>query len=179
MGLISLLNRPTVNQQAGAIEFRGSTFDGEAKVNHLGIHNHGNGFKENALETAADAVGTFGGPLGTVAHGANAIRKAFKGEWGGALKSVGKGLVSLIPGVGTLVNGASMVKNAGDTMMHGAGWAEQKMKGGYENQTRMATQLMGGNMMFGMGGAYGGNYMPYSMAGAYPGVGGYGGPGYW
>ena len=165
MGITSLLNRPNFNRQTGVVEFKGSTRDGEAVVNQFGIHNHGAGAKNNAIELAADVATMVGGPVGLVANGANAVRKAFKGEWGGALKSVGKGIASMIPGLNLVVGGVSALKNGADLATHGMGAMEQKMKGGYQNQTRMASMMFGGNFGASSAMAYGGNHQ--MMGGAY------------
>lgn len=158
MGISSLLNRPSFNQRLGVTEFQGSTGDGDAVVNQFGIHNHGAGLKNNAIELGADVATMIGGPVGVVANGANAIRHAFKGNWGKALGSVGKGVASMIPGLNLIVGGASALKNGSDVAMHAGGAIEQKMKGGYERQTRLAGMMFGGNMNAGLGQFYGGNY---------------------
>ena len=76
-----------------------STGDMDAKVNQFGIHNHGAGMRRNAVEAAVDAVGMIPG-IGTIAHGGNAIRHLFSGDFSSALASAGKGLASLVPGLG-------------------------------------------------------------------------------
>ena len=168
MGLLSALNRPQMHNRTGAIEFKGSRGDAEATVNQFGIHNHAAGFGNNALEAGTDVATMIGGPVGVVANGANAVRHAFKGNWGSAIKSVGKGIASCIPGLNLLVGGVGLLKNGTDMVRHGGGMIEQGMKGGYTRQTRMAQMMMGGGGAAGLGMAYGGNYGGY---------GGYGGGG--
>ena len=170
MAILSLLNRPNINTRTGTVEHKGSVGDGEAVVNQFGIHNHGAGFRNNAIEAGMDVATMIGGPVGLVANGGNAIRHAFNGNWGSALKSVGKGVASMIPGLNLVVGGVGLLKNGSDMALHGAGMIEQKLKGGYENQTRMAQMMMGGNTAWGMGMAYGGQHSMYG--------GGYGMPGY-
>lgn len=156
-----LLNRTDYNTRLGTLE-QASTNDMQAKVNQFGIHDHGAGFRNNLLETAVDAT-TFLGPIGTVAHGANALRHVFNGDFGSALGSVGKGVASLIPGVNLLVGGASMAKNASDTALHAGGWMEQQVRfGGYENATRVAQSMVYGNGFGGAAMGYG-NVNPYGM----------------
>jgi len=165
------MNRPNFNQNLRVTEFQGSARDGDAVVNQYGIHNHGAGVKNNAIELGADVATMIGGPVGVVANGANAIRHAFKGNWGNALKSVGKGVASMIPGLNLLVGGASALKNGSDIMTHGGGMIEQGMKGGYSRQTQLAQQMMGGNMAGGLGQFYGGNYANYQMYSGGSGIG--------
>jgi len=154
------LNGLHYNQKLRVFE-QSSTGDGDARVNQFGIHNHGAGMRRNAVEAAVDAVGMIPG-LGTIAHGGNAVRHLFSGDFGSALTSGLKGLASLVPGLGTIVSGASLMKNTGDTMMHAGGWMEQQTRfGGYENQTRMAQQMFGGNAMGSASLFYGAN--PYAM----------------
>jgi len=138
-----------------------SVRDGQARVNQFGIHNHAAGVKNNLIETAIDAT-TFMGPIGTIAHGANAIRHLASGNLGTALASAGKGLASLVPGLNLVVGGASMLKNSSDAAMHMGGWVEQQARfGGYENQTRLAQAMTYGNTMGGASLAFGAN--PYAM----------------
>lgn len=157
---IGIFNRPDFNPKLGTFE-QASTNDADAKVNQFGVHDHGAGFRRNLLETAVDAT-TFLGPIGTVAHGANALRHVFNGDFGSALSSAGKGIASLIPGVNLLVGGASMAKNASDTALHAGGWMEQQVRfGGYENATRVAQSMVYGNQFGSAAMAYGQN--PYGM----------------
>jgi len=149
-----------VNRRLGVIE-TASTGDGQAAVNNYGVHNHGKGVVNNLVQTAVDAT-TFMGPIGTAVHGVNGIRQLFKGDFGNALGSFGKSVASLIPGVNLIVGGASMAKNAGDTLMHAGGWMEQQVRfGGYENQTRMVQSQFYGNAFGGAALAYGAN--PHAM----------------
>lgn len=157
---IGIFNRPDFNPRLGVTEHAASG-DADAKVNQFGVHNHGAGFRRNLLETAIDAT-TFLGPIGTVAHGANALRHVFSGDFGSALASAGKGIASLIPGVNLLVGGASMAKNATDTAIHAGGWMEQQARfGGYENATRVAQSMVYGNAFGGAALGYG--MPPYGM----------------
>jgi hypothetical protein len=172
MGMLSLLNRRNFNPQTGVVEFKGSTGDSEAVVNQFGIHNHKAGLGNNLVESGADIATMIGGPVGVVANGANAVRHAFKGNWGSALKSVGKGVASMIPGLNLIVGGASLVKDGTDVLRHGAGAMQQGMQGGYQRQSAMASRMFGGNMSYGMGMSYGGNS---AMYGGQYGQYGYGG----
>jgi hypothetical protein len=157
---IGLFNSYTFNPRLGVVE-QASTNDADARVNNFGVHDHGAGFRENLVETAMDFT-TFLGPVGTVAHGANAIRHLVGGDFGSALTSVGKSVASLIPGVNFLVGGASMLKNGADTAMHAAGYVEQQVRfGGYENATRVAQSMVYGNAMGGAAMGYG--MSPYGM----------------
>lgn len=153
-------NSFSVNRRLGVIE-TGAQRDAQAVVNNYGVHNHGKGFINNLAATAVDAT-TFMGPIGTAVHGVNGVRQLLKGDFGSALGSFGKGIASLIPGVNLIVGGASMAKNASDTMMHAGGFIEQQVRfGGYENQTRIAQQMFYGNSFGGAALAYGAN--PYSL----------------
>jgi hypothetical protein len=155
MTFIGHLNSHTFNHRLGTLE-QASTNDADARVNQFGVHDHGAGFRRNLVETAIDAT-TFLGPIGTIAHGGNAIRHLFNGDFGSALTSAGKGVASLIPGVNLLVGGASMLKNASDTAVHAGGWMEQQARfGGYENATRVAQSMVYGN-------AFGGAALGYGM----------------
>jgi len=190
MGMLSLLNRRNINPQSGVIEFKGSTGDAESTVNQFGIHNHKAGLGNNLVESGADIATMIGGPVGVVANGANAVRHAFKGNWGSALKSVGKGVASMIPGLNLIVGGASLLKDGTDVVRHGAGAMQQSMQGGYQRQSAMASRMFGGNMGFGLGMArggnsamYGGQYGQYGYGGNYGynpmmAMGGMGGMGY-
>ena len=172
MGISSLLNRRNFNPQTGVVEFKGSVGDGEAVVNQYGIHNHKAGLGNNVIESGANVATMIGGPVGVIANGANAVRHAFKGNWGSALKSVGKGVASMIPGLNLVVGGASLVKDGADVLRHGVGAIEQGVKGGYERQSQMASRMFGQNMNYGLGMSYGGQS---AMYGGQYGQYGYGG----
>ena len=67
-------------------------------------------------------------------------------------------------------------------LTHGAGWAQQKMQGGYERNTQMIHSMFNMNTQQGLQSWYGGNHQ---MMGGYYGQGAYANhgypmtPGYW
>lgn len=115
-----------------------------------GLVDRGASAKKNAVESFFDAVGM----IPVVGGIANALRGIFnvgKGlisgnpneAWDG-LKSIGKGALYAVPGLGTVVAGVNLAKNLGDTVVDGTmAAADQAMYGGFEGKRAMMLQNMG------------------------------------